>query len=1099
MISKRGKALEFYVFFTLDGAGVAALTVTADIYKNGSKIITDAATVDMTGGLYSYTLSGVNNDAEGEYIAIFKCAGDVDNAEIPAIWVVGLAEDTVDLTWDEILADHLNAGSTGEALYNSQVAGGGQLSIITQTSGNIVAGTEFSGTVASTEAEDGVLWEITHTGDIDVQITLDATNLFISELLVTAGLIAHQNDFVNIEAWNTTLNAGSGGWEEVSTPATRVNPGLGLVQSRILLNENHDDSGTVIIRFFGSLRNASTLMIDYNAIIASTSGGYILTAAEVADATAAKMIGATYGGMVYLDTVNGEDPAEMTLGETGTAIFPLATLPEAASLANALGNAVIRVSRSSTIVLAQNYLDMVMANERSGVGNAWSLDLNGQDISSCVITGANVTGIYTEASGYSSFKSCEINVVSGPSILLDSCVLKNKVSAGVGGFVLFNCVASAQLGLAGIAFTEGTALANVLDYNGYLRLSGMAGNEVAVSGTGILVIDSTCTSGILKVEGNWDIVDEAGGVLTIHDDANFQREQVIDDVWDEAKADHQLPGSFGEHVQLNTGSSGAAVNTVATSYLLTAGIQSSGTVDNTKQVNLVYHEHEDDGGALDLYYEFSVGGAGIPTGVTIVGRIMGSNDDLDGVYVYDWSQDSWDQVGAYLGTNGTADNVDIFSLLTNHVGTGANLGLVRIRFYAASGLSSATLYIDQIFVSYAIVASSVGYADGSVWIDTGGSNEGTEPYVDGTADNPVSTLAAATTIANDVGLKIFSLLAGSSIILQQEYISYSFRGYFANVDLNGQNVDGCTFQNMVISGNDDGANSIPMSFINCQMGSETLGIALFEQCRLAGTLTLTQAGDYFFNACYSAVAGTGTPGLDFGAAVGDSNVSFRHYSGGIEIFNMGAVGTDKMSLEGEGQLKIAANCVAGTIALRGHFFVTDNAAGAIALSEIANFDKAVLIPEQTADINALETDDARLDNLDATISSRASQASVDAIPPNPLLDNDVRLDNLDVAISSRSTQASVDAIYAYLQTMELSIAPEDMQTIADLVLTTGVGTVEDDADVLSMVAMILAMFKARVNPVSSKIVIYKSDGVTQFAEQDIAVDVDALPIISVGL
>lgn len=60
--------------------------------------------------------------------------------------------------------------------------------------------------------------------------------------------------------------------------------------------------------------------------------------------------------------------------------------------------------------------------------------------------------------------------------------------------------------------------------------------------------------------------------------------------------------------------------------------------------------------------------------------------------------------------------------------------------------------------------------------------------------------------------------------------------------------------------------------------------------------------------------------------------------------------------------------------------------------------------------NPLLTNDSRLNNLDATISSRATQTSVNAIPTNPLLTNDGRLDNLDATISSRSTQVSVDAI-----------------------------------------------------------------------------------------
>jgi len=47
-------------------------------------------------------------------------------------------------------------------------------------------------------------------------------------------------------------------------------------------------------------------------------------------------------------------------------------------------------------------------------------------------------------------------------------------------------------------------------------------------------------------------------------------------------------------------------------------------------------------------------------------------------------------------------------------------------------------------------------------------------------------------------------------------------------------------------------------------------------------------------------------------------------------------------------------------------------------------------------------------NIDTTISSRASQSSVDAIPTNPVLDNDPRLDNLDESVSSRASTEDLD-------------------------------------------------------------------------------------------
>ncbi len=49
-----------------------------------------------------------------------------------------------------------------------------------------------------------------------------------------------------------------------------------------------------------------------------------------------------------------------------------------------------------------------------------------------------------------------------------------------------------------------------------------------------------------------------------------------------------------------------------------------------------------------------------------------------------------------------------------------------------------------------------------------------------------------------------------------------------------------------------------------------------------------------------------------------------------------------------------------------------------------------------------------LGRMDASVSSRATQSSVNSIPTNPLLTNDSRLNNLDATISSRSTPAQVN-------------------------------------------------------------------------------------------
>lgn len=149
----------------------------------------------------------------------------------------------------------------------------------------------------------------------------------------------------------------------------------------------------------------------------------------------------------------------------------------------------------------------------------------------------------------------------------------------------------------------------------------------------------------------------------------------------------------------NIAIAGAAINTVAESYTLTTGTQSSGTLSDTNTLDGTTHEHTDTAGAMELYYQFDLGADGVPTSTKFVGRLNGANDSL-GVFAYNWAGTSWDQIGTLSGTNGATNETNTYDLLTAHVGTVSNAGLVRIRYYAASGLTTATLRVDQILVSY---------------------------------------------------------------------------------------------------------------------------------------------------------------------------------------------------------------------------------------------------------------------------------------------------------------------------------------------------------------------------------------------------------------
>lgn len=230
------------------------------------------------------------------------------------------------------------------------------------------------------------------------------------------------------------------------------------------------------------------------------------------------------------------------------------------------------------------------------------------------------------------------------------------------------------------------------------------------------------------------------------------------------------------------------------------------------------------------------------------------------------------------------------------------------------------------------------YEGGAVWIDTVNGTAGTVDFENATVTNPALTLADAITIAASVGLVRFRFLSGSDVALAAAMDGKILTGTRWTLALGAQSISNATIIGADVSG--IGTGAVEPNLRDCHIGNVTLPPSHFDGCGLEGTFTIGTAGTFFFDNCHSGIAGTTTPILDFGSALNSSDVSFRAYSGGIETQNMGAgTGSYNMSLEGDGQLIINANCSAtSTVAIRGHFTVTDNAGGAVTLSDDARYD-----------------------------------------------------------------------------------------------------------------------------------------------------------------
>ncbi|GAG04849.1 unnamed protein product, partial [marine sediment metagenome] len=253
---------------------------------------------------------------------------------------------------------------------------------------------------------------------------------------------------------------------------------------------------------------------------------------------------------------------------------------------------------------------------------------------------------------------------------------------------------------------------------------------------------------------------------------------------------------------------------------------------------------------------------------------------------------------------------------------------------------------------------------------------------------------------------------GSSIAFAEDMSGYGFDGFNWNLDLSDENANSMVVQGASVSGllTSSGAPG----FIQCRLVDEsTLPSGGYLRCTLPGDLHLN--GTYYmFDNCSSAVAGTSAPSFSAENA-GATSLNFRHHSGGIEIKSLKA--GDTVSVEGDGQIIINADCTGGTIAVRGHFPISGDA---------------------TAIGNIVWADDARFDVDQITLATAAALAAG------------------DIATSTKqdTMETTVDAILADTGTDGVVLSGATMNSIAAalLDLTDGIETSWTLKQVLRIIA-----------------------------------------------
>jgi len=348
------------------------------------------------------------------------------------------------------------------------------------------------------------------------------------------------------------------------------------------------------------------------------------------------------------------------------------------------------------------------------------------------------------------------------------------------------------------------------------------------------------------------------------------------------------------------------------------------------------------------------------------------------------------------------------------------------------------------------------YALASVWVDEiGGTSTGTTAYEDATVTNRSDDFDNAQTVADDIDIQSIQITNGNSITLTAGIEGYNVFGNASTLALGGQNIGGSVFRQFGSVTGIGTTTANPVFFEDCIFGAVTLPPCTLQRVSFGGTLTIGSAGDFQFRDCSSAVAGSGSPVLDMGAAVGATTVSLRRWSGGLTINNMAA--GDVVSVDVVSGGTITVNGTGGTVVVRGHCNVVDGSSGSVSITEtsVVNMTKintevdTAISDAALATAAALATVDANVDAIlvdtGTTIPAQISGLNnLSAAQVNAECDTAISDASLATAANLATVDTVVDAIKAKTDSLTFTKANEvdsNVQSINGVTITgDGSGT-----------------------------------------------------------
>jgi hypothetical protein len=309
------------------------------------------------------------------------------------------------------------------------------------------------------------------------------------------------------------------------------------------------------------------------------------------------------------------------------------------------------------------------------------------------------------------------------------------------------------------------------------------------------------------------------------------------------------------------------------------------------------------------------------------------------------------------------------------------------------------------------------------------------------ADNPVSTIAAARTIAEAIPLTKIEPSAGSSFTLAASMDNYTIEGSNYTMNLGSQSVSDATIMGATITGGTSTAANAPI-FDSCVFDTAITLVPGIYRNSFFGDATFTLlAGNYFINHCIDRASGAAVPVFDFGVAAVNTELNVHDWAGGIEVQNMGQAGTDEVAISGSGRIIFNANCTGGTAIINPTIKVTNSGSVTVTNNGVSN------------DVSAILVDTAEIGTAGAGLTEAGATGDhLTAVPWNAAWDAEVQSEVTDALNAyDPPTKAELDTAHSTTDALITTVdtVVDGIQTDLDNA-TDGLGAIKATADAIEV-------------------------------------------------